>query len=53
MAKVVIIKLTGSGNRTGPFTIYDNLDNVLAVGVTKEQLIVGQSYTVADAINGS
>ena len=50
MAKVVIIKLTGSGNRTGPFTIYDNLDNVLAVGVTKEQLIVGQSYTVADAI---
>lgn len=50
MSKVVIIKLTGSGNRTGPFTIYDNLDNVLAVGVTKEQLIVGQSYTVADAI---
>jgi hypothetical protein len=50
MSKVVIIKLTGAGNRTGPFTIYDNLDNVLAVGVTKEQLIVGQSYTVADAI---
>lgn len=50
MSKVVIIKLTGSGNRTGPFTIYDNLDNVLAVGVTKEQLIVGESYTVADAI---
>jgi hypothetical protein len=50
MSKVVIIKLTGSGNRTGPFTIYDNLDNVLAVDVTKEQLIVGQSYTVADAI---
>jgi hypothetical protein len=50
MAKTVIIKLTGAGNRTGPFTIYDNLDNVLAVGVTKEQLIVGQSYTVADAI---
>lgn len=50
MAKTVIIKLTGAGNRTGPFTIYDNLDNVLAVDVTKEQLIVGQSYTVADAI---
>lgn len=50
MSKVVIIKLTGAGNRTGPFTIYDNLDNVLAVGVTKEQLIVGESYTVADAI---
>ena len=50
MSKIVIIKLTGAGNRTGPFTIYDNLDNVLAVGVTKEQLIVGQSYTVADAI---
>ena len=50
MSKVVIIKLTGAGNRTGPFTIYDNLDNVLAVDVTKEQLIVGQSYTVADAI---
>ena len=50
MSKVVIIKLTGAGNRTGPFTIYDNLDNVLAVDVTKEQLIVGQSYTVADAV---
>ena len=50
MSKTVIIKLTGAGNRTGPFTIYDNLDNVLAVDVTKEQLIVGQSYTVADAI---
>ena len=50
MSKVVIIKLTGAGNRTGPFTIYDNLDDVLAVDVTKEQLIVGQSYTVADAI---
>ena len=50
MSKTVIIKLTGSGNRTGPFTIYDNLDNVLAVGVTKEQLIVGESYSVADAV---
>ena len=50
MSKVVIIKLTGAGNRTGPFTIYDNLDNVLAVDVTKEQLIVGQSYTVADTV---
>ena len=50
MSKTVIIKLTGAGNRTGPFTIYDNLDNVLAVGVTKEQLIVGQSYTVGNSI---
>jgi hypothetical protein len=50
MSKTVIIKLTGAGNRTGPFTIYDNLDNVLAVDVTKEQLIVGQSYTVGDSI---
>jgi len=50
MSKIVIIKLTGAGNRTGPFTIYDNLDNVLAVDVTKEQLIVGQSYTVGDSV---
>jgi len=50
MSKTVIIKLTGAGNRTGPFTIYDNLDNVLAVDVTKEQLIVGQSYTVGDSV---
>ena len=50
MSKVVIIKLTGAGNRTGPFNIYDVDDNVIALDVTKEQLIVGQSYTVADAI---
>jgi len=50
MSKVIIVKLTGAGNRTGPFTIYDDLENVLATDVPKEQLIIGVVYTVDDAV---
>ena len=50
MAKTVIIRLTCSGNRTGPFDISDNLGTVLGTGVTKQDLIDGYSVSVADAV---
>jgi hypothetical protein len=50
MSKTVIIKLTNAGNRTGPFTIKDNLGNVLGVDVSKNQLIIGQPYSVDSTV---
>ena len=50
MSKIVIIKLTGAGTRTGPFNILDNLGEVLATGVSKEDLIDGYTVSVSDAI---
>lgn len=51
MAKIVIIKLTGAGNRTGPFNIYDDLGTVLGIAVSKDNLIDGYTVSVADAVN--
>jgi hypothetical protein len=51
MSKTVIIKLEKAGNRTGPFTISDNYGNVLGVNITKQDLIDGVSYTVADEVS--
>lgn len=50
MAKTVIIRLTCSGGRTGPFNISDNLGTVLGTNVTKQNLIDGYSVSVADAV---
>ena len=50
MSKVVIIKLTGAGNRTGPFNIYDNLGDSLGIDVSKEDLIDGYTVSVSDSI---
>jgi hypothetical protein len=47
---VVIIKLTGAGNRTGPFNIYDSLGHSLAMDVPKQALIDGYSVTVIDGV---
>jgi len=51
MAKTIIIKLTSSGPTAGPFTIIDQLGNILATGVSKEELISGVSYVVDDAVD--
>lgn len=51
MSKTVIIKLEKAGNRTGPFTISDNYGNVLGTDVTKQNLIDGVSYTIADEVS--
>ena len=50
MAKTVIIRLTCSGGRTGPFDISDNLGTVLGTDITKQNLIDGYTVSVADAV---
>jgi len=50
MSKTVIIRLTCSGNRTGPFDISDNLGTVLGTGITKQNLIDGYTVSVADSV---
>jgi hypothetical protein len=50
MAKTVIIRLTCSGGRTGPFDISDNLGTVLGNDITKQNLIDGYTVSVADSV---
>jgi hypothetical protein len=50
MVKTIVIKLTKSGNRTSTFSISDDLGNVLASDVPKEQLITGLALSVADSV---
>jgi len=50
MAKTVIIRLTCSGGRTGPFDISDNLGTVLGTDITKQNLIDGYTVTADDAV---
>lgn len=50
MAKTVIIRLTCSGGRTGPFDISDNLGTVLGTNITKQNLIDGYTVSVADSV---
>ena len=50
MSKIVIIRLTCSGGRTGPFIISDNEGNVLGTDITKQNLIDGYTVSVDDAI---
>lgn len=50
MSKTVIIKLTGAGNRTGPFNVYDDLGTVLGTNISKTNLIDGYSVSVSDSV---
>ena len=52
MSQTIIIKLTAAGNRTGPFNIYDDLGNLLATGISKQNLIDGYTVSVGDEITG-
>jgi hypothetical protein len=51
MSKTVIIRLTCSGGRTGPFDISDNLGTVLGTDITKQNLIDGYTVIVDDDVN--
>ena len=51
MAKTIIVKLTKAGNRTGPFTISDNLGNTLGTNIPKSAVISGISYSVDDLVS--
>ena len=50
MSKVILIKLISSSRRlSGPFTISDDLGNLIDDDVSKDALITGKSYSVVDA----
>lgn len=51
MGKTITLKLTLGGRRIGPFTITDDLGNILATDVPKETLINGVSYVVDDNVS--
>ena len=50
MAKTIVIKLTGSSLRSGPFNITDQFGNVIATDVSRNELIAGISYSVEDNV---
>ena len=50
MGKYIIIKLTKSGSNIGPFSVIDDLGNLLGENYTKEQLIDGVGFIVQDSV---
>lgn len=50
MSKTIVIKLTGSSLRSGPFNITDQFGNVIATDVSRNELIAGIPYSVADNV---
>ena len=50
MPKNIIIKLTKSGSNIGPFSVVDDLGNLLGENYTKEQLIDGVGFIVQDSV---
>jgi hypothetical protein len=50
MSKTVIIRLTCSGGRTGPFNVSDNLGTVLGTDITKQNLIDGYTVSVDNSV---
>jgi hypothetical protein len=51
MSKTITIKLIKTGPKSGPFTLKDEWGNVIASGVTVDQVSTGISYTVDDDVN--
>ena len=51
MSRVITIKLTKAGSRTGPFDVIDNYGNVLGTSIPKSQLISGITYSVDDNVS--
>lgn len=51
MSKVILVKLTRAGKRTGPFKIEDNYGNVLGTDIPRSALISGIAYSVSDNVS--
>jgi len=49
--KNIIIKITRSGIRNGPFDIYDEYDNLISSGETLLDLIIGKGFIVNDNVS--
>jgi len=50
MSRVITIKLTKAGSRTGPFDITDNFGNVLGTSIPKSTLISGLTVEIDDVV---
>lgn len=50
MLKTITIKITKASPKSGPFTLKDELGNIIAENVPKHLLILGQSYAVEDSV---
>ena len=50
MAKTVLIQLTTSSIKVGPFNVYDDRENVLGTNVSRATLTSGVSYSVDNAV---
>ena len=51
MSQTILVKLTAANNRiVGPFTITDDLGNVIATNVSKASLIAGVVYSIDSAV---
>lgn len=50
MPKTIVIQLTTSSTKVGPFNIYDDRGNVLETNVSRDALISGVTYIVDDNV---
>lgn len=50
--KTIIIKLTKSGTRVGPFDIYTQVGDIIDTNVSREELANGKAYIVNDSVTG-
>jgi hypothetical protein len=46
----ITIKITQTGPNTGPFSVYDNYNNLLDENVSRKQLIKGRTYLVDNKV---
>ena len=51
MKKEITIKITQTGPNAGPFSVYDNYNNLLDSNVNRKTLIKGKTYLVDDSVN--
>lgn len=51
MSKIISIRLTKASPKTGPFTLSDQLGNVIATDVSKSSLIEGMTYNINDNVS--
>ena len=51
MSKTIIIKLTSSGSKAGPFDVYDEEGTLLVSGLSRTSLIDGKAIVVDDDVS--
>ena len=51
MAKNVLIKLKSASVRSGPFSLIDEYENIIATNISRNTLIQGVTYSLEDNVN--